>query len=158
MKSIWVGKETKDLQRKTKDSNKLKDRLFKWSLKRSLTLMVLNSRSCCAGHLEDLKTAQLNQLSSIVTQNPGRANVLILCGAITHRMGPVIRQVYDQMEKPNWVIALGSCASGGGMMHYSYSIVRDLRTIIPVDVFVPGCPVSRDSLISALNQIVQKSS
>lgn len=132
--------------------------LFKWALKRSLTLMIINAQSCCTGHLKDLKVGQSNHISGVITQNPGRANVLILCGVITYRMGPIIRHLYDQMEKPSWVIALGSCATGGGVMHYSYAVSRDLKKIVPVDVFVPGCPVSREGLMDALDKIVQKAS
>jgi NADH:ubiquinone oxidoreductase subunit B-like Fe-S oxidoreductase len=130
----------------------------KWAVKRSLTLMVLNPHSCCTGHLIDLKVGQSNQITTTITQNPGKANVLILCGNVTCRMAPVIRHLYEHMEKPNWVIALGSCASGGGLLHYSYPVVREVRHIVPVDVFVPGCPVSRRGLRDALDKIVQKAS
>ena len=140
------------------ESFQVSDALFKWALRRSLTLRIVNAQSCCTGHLKDLKVGQPNQISGVITQNPGRANVLILCGAVTHRMGPIIRHLYDQMEKPSWVVALGSCAAGGGAMRYSYAVARDLNKIVPVDVFVPGCPVSRESLIDALDKIVQKAS
>ena len=132
------------------------DALFKWARKKSITLMVVNPWSCCTEHLKELKTSQSSQIGSVITQNPCYANVLVLCGAVTHKMAPVIRHLYDQMEKPNWVIALGSCASGGGVTHYSYTVSRDLRKILPVDIFVPGCPVTREGLIEALDKIVKK--
>lgn len=135
---------------------KMSEVFFRWAQKRSLTLLVVNSQSCCTGHLKDLKVGQPNQVGGIITRNPSRANVLILCGAVTHRMGPVIRHLYDQMEKPTWVVALGSCAAGGGVTHYSYAVSRDLTHIIPVDVFVPGCPVSREGLIEALDKIIRR--
>ena len=131
---------------------------FRWAQKRSLTLLVVNAQSCCTGHLKDLKIGQSNQVGGIVTRNPARANVLILCGTVTHRMAPVIRDLYDQMEKPSWVVALGSCAAGGGVTHYSYAVSRDLTNIIPVDIFVPGCPVSREGLMEALDKIILRAS
>jgi NADH:ubiquinone oxidoreductase subunit B-like Fe-S oxidoreductase len=134
------------------------DVLLGWAQKRSLTLLVVNLQSCCAGHLKDLKIGQPDQVGGGITQNPGRANVLIVCGIVTHRMAPVIRYLYDQMEKPSWVIAVGSCASGGGILHYSYAVSRDLSKIVPVDIFVPGCPVVREALVDALDKIIQKAS
>ena len=157
---IFLRSDDKKKKRGTETISSLNvgEVLFKWALKRSLTLMIINAQSCCTGHLKDLKVGQSNQISGVITQNPGRANVLILCGTITHRMGPIIRHLYDQMEKPSWVIALGSCAAGGGVMHSSYAVSRDLKKIVPVDVFVPGCPVSREGLMDALDKIVQKAS
>jgi len=143
-------------KKKSETFHSLFDALFKWARKKSATLMVVNSWSCCTEHLKELKTSQSSQIGGVITQNPCHANVLVLCGAVTHKMAPVIRHLYDQMEKPNWVIALGSCASGGGVTHYSYTVSRDLRKILPVDVFVPGCPVTREGLIEALDKIVKK--
>ena len=130
------------------------DKINKWARRKSLTLFVMNLNSCCTAHLTEFKMGQGNQMGGIVSHNPARANVLIICGTITHRMGPVIRHVYDQMEKPSWVIALGSCASGGGALHSSYAVSRTLSTIVPVDIFVPGCPVSLDGLVGALDKAV----
>lgn len=132
--------------------------ILKWALRRSLTLMAVNPHCCCTGHLIDLKVGQSNQISTTITQNPGKANVLIVCGNITCRMAPIVRHLYDRMEKPNWVIALGSCAVGGGLFHYSYAIAREVESIVPIDVFVPGCPVSREALMDALDKVVQKAS
>jgi hypothetical protein len=77
-------------------------------------------------------------------------------GTLVNKMAPALRKVYDQMPDPKWVISMGSCANGGGYYHYSYSVVRGCDRVVPVDVYVPGCPPTAEALIYGIMQLQQK--
>ena len=156
MRAMRTQTKETSFEKKDEQTQGFLEFFFKWARRKSVTLLVINPLSCCTRHLIELRLNQSSQLKGVITHNPCHANVLILCGVVTHKMAPVIRHLYDQMEKPSWVISLGSCASGGGAMHYSYPTLRDLRTVLPVDIFVPGCPVTREGLIEALDEIIKK--
>jgi NADH-quinone oxidoreductase subunit B len=81
---------------------------------------------------------------------------MIVAGTLTNKMAPALRKVYDQMPEPRYVISMGSCANGGGYYHYSYSVVRGCDRVVPVDIYVPGCPPTAEALLYGIMQLHKK--
>jgi NADH-quinone oxidoreductase subunit B len=98
----------------------------------------------------------LDRFGVVFRPSPRQSDVMIVAGTLTNKMAPALRKVYDQMPEPRWVISMGSCANGGGYYHYSYSVVRGCDRIVPVDIYVPGCPPTAEALLYGILQLQKK--
>ncbi|HHT9158819.1 MAG: NADH dehydrogenase [Planctomycetes bacterium GWF2_39_10] len=87
--------------------------------------------------------------------SPRQSDLMIVAGTLTYKMAPVARRIYDQMPEPKWVIAMGACAVSGGVFN-TYSVVQGLDQVMPVDVYLPGCPPRPEALIHAIMEIQKK--
>jgi NADH-quinone oxidoreductase subunit B len=92
----------------------------------------------------------------IMRASPRQADLIMVTGTLTWKMAPAVRMIYDQMAEPKWIIAMGSCAISGGPFADSYSVVPGVNRIMPVDVYVPGCPPRPESLINGVVMLQQK--
>jgi NADH-quinone oxidoreductase subunit B len=84
--------------------------------------------------------------------SPRQADIMIVAGRVSQKMAPVLRQIYDQMMEPKWVISMGVCASSGGMFN-NYALVQGVDTVVPVDVYAPGCPPGPETLLHAITTL-----
>src|SRR5258706_273293 len=98
----------------------------------------------------------LDRFGVVFRPSPRQSDVMIVAGTLVNKMAPALRKVYDQMAEPRWVISMGSCANGGGYYHYSYAVVRGCDRIVPVDVYVPGCPPTAEALRYGIIQLQNK--
>ncbi len=114
--------------------------------------------ACCAVEMMHAAAARydMERFSMIPRASPRQADLMFVSGTLTNKMARALRRVYDQMAEPRYVISMGSCANGGGYYHYSYSVVRGCDRIVPVDVYVPGCPPTAEALLYGIIQLQQK--
>ncbi|CAG8554689.1 351_t:CDS:10, partial [Diversispora eburnea] len=114
--------------------------------------------ACCAVEMMHMAAARYDQdrIGIVFRASPRQSDVMIVAGTLTNKMAPALRKVYDQMPEPRWVISMGSCANGGGYYHYSYSVVRGCDRIVPVDIYVPGCPPTAEALMYGVLQLQKK--
>ncbi len=133
------------------------DRLINWARTGSLWPMSFGL-ACCGVEFMQVIAARydIDRLGMIPRASPRQSDVMIVAGTLCNKMAPAFRKVYDQMPEPRYVISMGSCANGGGYYHYSYSVVRGCDRVVPVDVYVPGCPPTAEALLYGIMQLQRK--
>ena len=133
------------------------DELITWARTGSLMWMQ-TGLACCAVEMMQMSMPRydIERFGTAPRASPRQSDVLIVAGTLTNKMAPALRKVYDQMPEPRWVVSMGSCANGGGYYHYSYSVVRGCDRIVPVDIYVPGCPPTAEALVYGLLQLQNK--
>ena len=133
------------------------DDLVNWARKGSLWPMTFGL-ACCAVEMMHAATPRydMERFGLVFRASPRQSDVMIVAGTLTNKMAPALRKVYDQMPEPRWVVSMGSCANGCGYYHYSYAVVRGCDRIVPVDIYVPGCPPTSEGLLYGLLQLGKK--
>jgi NADH-quinone oxidoreductase subunit B len=129
----------------------------KWARKNSLWPFPFGTSCCGIEMMSTLSsTYDLSRFGAeVVRFSPRQADMLIVAGTITTKMAPVLRNIYDQMLEPKWVIAMGACSSSGGIFD-TYSVLQGIDEVLPVDVYVPGCPPIPEGLIHAILHLQHK--
>jgi len=134
------------------------DAVLNWARRTSMWPVVCFP-ACCAFEFITTEASRFDLSRfgmEIVRASPRQADLMITAGTLTWKMAPQVKRIYDQMAEPKWVIAMGACAISGGIFASSYSVVPGYNRIIPVDVYLPGCPPRPEALIHAIRMLHQK--
>ncbi|MCG2842399.1 NADH-quinone oxidoreductase subunit B [Sandaracinobacter sp. RS1-74] len=131
--------------------------LTTWARTGSLWWMTFGL-ACCAVEMmhSSMPDYDMERFGAAPRASPRQSDVMIVAGTLCNKMAPALRRVYDQMPEPRYVISMGSCANGGGYYHYSYSVVRGCDRIVPVDIYVPGCPPTAEALLYGIMALQRK--
>ncbi|WP_276577558.1 MULTISPECIES: NADH-quinone oxidoreductase subunit B [unclassified Bradyrhizobium] len=134
------------------------EELITWARTGSLMWMTFGL-ACCAVEMMQMSMPRYDaeRFGFAPRASPRQSDVIIVAGTLTNKMAPAFRKIYDQMpDEPRYVISMGSCANGGGYYHYSYSVVRGCDRVVPVDIYVPGCPPTAEALLYGVMLLQRK--
>ena len=134
------------------------DKLLNWA-RRSTIFPVVCFPACCAFEYiaSNASRFDLSRFGmEIIRASPRQADLMITAGTLTWKLAPAVRRIYDQMAEPRWVIAMGACGISGGIFRSGYNVVPGYNKIVPVDVYVPGCPPRPEALIYGIQQLQKK--